>query len=398
MKQINIYNFKFIKFILIFLLFPPFFYFIAVQLLDFYHNQEETNNNWIKNTDKFINYFLLNCKSKYVDEDLKKYQEFLSLKLLLKDNNSSLNLKLKENLAYKFQTKLKKNISLLRNIFFKRPLSFGNQIDGLNNVIYYCEILGIKNIYLNSKYNWYIKNDINTDKIHISLLSQKAIDCKSHETFCGLVNNNFFYPMVIKAERRSLILKNEIKKNLPQIRIGKDYLYIYIRGGDSFKVNGNNYTPAPYCFYKKILSNFKFTEIHIISMDKKSPIIRKLLLDYPYIKHEINPIEKDIATLIYAYNLVNTLSSFSQAAIAFNDNLINLFEYEVYKPTSAIFHFHYDIDKLNRTFNIYRMKPSKNYFTKMYRWKNTDEQRKLLFEEKCQYYFRKTKYTKTIFE
>ena len=45
-------------------------------------------------------------------------------------------------------------------------------------------------------------------------------------------------------------------------------------------------------------------------------------------------LEKDIASLIYAYNLVNAFSSFSQVAISFNDNLINLFEYEIYKINS----------------------------------------------------------------
>ena len=96
--------------------------------------------------------------------------------------------------------------------------------------------------------------------------------------------------------------------------------------------------------------------------------------------------------LINAYNLVNSVSSFTQATISFNDNLENLFEYEVYKIIASILHFHYDIDKLNKRFNVYRMKPSENYFVKMYRWKNTDEQRKLLFEEKCKIDFVKTKY------
>ena len=230
------------------------------------------------------------------------------------------------------------------------------------------------------------------------MLSQKDIDCCSQDTFCGLVNDDFFYPIVIKAERRSLILKEEIKRNLPKVNINEHDLYIYIRGGDSFSINGNGYTPSPYCFYQKILSNFKFRDVYIISMDNKSPIIGKLLLDYPKIKHKIQSKDIDIATLVYAYNLVNSVSSFSQGAISFNDNLINIFEYEVYKSYSAIFHFHYDVYKLNRTFNVYRMKPSEEYFIKMYKWKNTDEQRKALFEENCKYDLRKTKYTKTIFE
>ena len=358
MKNANNYHLKIIKFKLIFGLL--FFYFIITRACSFFCNKKEINNNWIKNTTKFINYFLPNCN--------------------------------------RLEIRLKKNISLLKNIFFVKPLNFGNHIAGLNNIIYYCEVLGIKNIYFNSNYNWYIKDDIITDKVHIALLSPDKIDCKSQETFCGIVNNVFFYPIVVKAERRSIILKDEIKRNLPKIKINKHDLYIYIRGGDSFQINGNGYPPAPYCFYQKIINNFNFRQIYIISMDDKSPIIGKLLFDYPNIKHELKSLEIDIATLINAFNLVNSFSSFSQSCIAFNDNLLNLFEYEVYKPTSAIFFFHYDIDKINRTFNIFRMKPSEDYITKIYRWKNNDEQRKMLFGENCPYSFRKTKYIKTIFE
>ena len=198
--------------------------------------------------------------------------------------------------------------------------------------------------------------------------------------------------MAFKPKRRSLLLKDEIKNNLPKIEIDKNDLYIYIRSGDSFKYHGNEYTPAPYCFYQKVLNNFKFNKIFIISMDDKSPIIGKLLSDYPQIQHQLNSLENDIATLINAYNLVNSVSSFTQATISFNDNLINLFEYELYKIEASILHFHYDIDILNRKFNIYRMTPSENYLDKMYRWLNTDEQRNLLFEEKCMNDFNKTSY------
>ena len=37
------------------------------------------------------------------------------------------------------------------------------------------------------------------------------------------------------------------------------------------------------------------------------------------------------------------------------------------------------------------MKPSENYFRRMYRWENTEEQRKLLLEENCPNDFIKTK-------
>ena len=99
-----------------------------------------------------------------------------------------------------------------------------------------------------------------------------------------------------------------------------------------------------------------------------------------------------------AYNLVNSVSSFSYAAINFNDNLINLFEYDFCPLREKIIFFHFDIDLLDRRFYIYRMKPSEEYFRKMFAFKNTDKQRKLLFEENCKYDIIKTKYTKTMFD
>ena len=55
-------------------------------------------------------------------------------------------------------------------------------------------------------------------------------------------------------------------------------------------------------------------------------------------------------------------------------------------------HYHYDIDKLNKSFNVYRMKPSQNYFKKMYKWYHYDEQIKLLLDENCPNDLIKTKY------
>ena len=359
------------------------------------------NNNWMKNnmTEFIMNYFSA-FKGNYhsrVSKDIIGLKEYFSFKVILKEGNLTLNLETKEKLKNSLKRKTKKDFNMIKNIFISKTIFFGNEICAFNNLIYYCEVLGIKNIYLNCEIDWLIKNDINTDKIHISLLSPNKINCNSDDTFCGNFGI-FFYPTIIKSERRSIILKDEIKRNLPQVKINEEDLYIYIRSGDSFKIGGNtNYPIAPYCFYQKVLSNFKFNDIYLISPDDKSPIIGKLLNDYPKIKHKFNSKEIDLATLMNAYNLVNSVSSFSLAAINFNDNLIKLFEYDFYQLKQAIMHFHYDIDKLDRTFNIYRMKPSEEYFIKMYAFENTDEQRKLLFEENCKYDIIKTKYTKTMF-
>ena len=282
------------------------------------------NNNWMKNnmTEYIMNYFS-DFKGNYnerVSRDIIRLKEYFALKVIIKKGNLTLNLETKKKLKNELKRKTKKDFNLIKNIFIVKTNFFGNEIISFNNLIYYCEILGIKNIYLISKINWLIKNDINTDKIHISIISPSKINCDSDDTLCSNMAN-FFYPKVIKSERRSIILKDEIKRNLPQIKINKDDLYIYIRSGDSFRIGGNiNYVLAPYCFYTKILSNFKFNDIYLISPDDKSPIIGKLLTDYPKIKHKFNPRDIDLAALMNAYNLLNSVSSFSYAAINFNDN------------------------------------------------------------------------------
>ena len=137
------------------------------------------NNNWIKkNITEFINnyFFLLkDINDTEVLLDHKYVEEYLPLKVIIKEGNLTLNLETKEELKKEIERRANKNFSSIKNLFIKDINNFGNRIIAFNNIIYYSEILGIKNIYLNSRYNWYIKNDIITDKIHISVISRDLI-------------------------------------------------------------------------------------------------------------------------------------------------------------------------------------------------------------------------------
>ena len=358
-------------------------------------NEKEPNYDWRKNSYNIINKQISILNGQANDElkfDVNFAKNYFNYRDYSKKGTSTYNNETKELLMRKLSERCHKDFSRIKSIVIMKTFFFGNQIAALNNLIYYCEILGIKNLYFNSKYDFYLKNNITTNNINISVISIDKFNCSSTEIFCGQLYDHFYFPIVVRPKRRSIILKDEIKRNLPQIEINKNDLYIYIRSGDSFSKNGNEYTPSPYCFYEKVITKFKFNDIYIISVDNKSPVIEKLLKNFPNIKHKLNPINLDIAMLVNAYNLANSVSSFTQAAISFNDNLENLFDYDIYKIVASILHFHYDIDKLNRKFNIYRMKPSENYFRKMYRWKNSEEQRKLLIEENCINELIKTRY------
>ena len=90
---------------------------------------------------------------------------------------------------------------------------------------------------------------------------------------------------------------------------------VFIRTGDVFEKTGNSYSPSPYCFYQKILKQFSFENIYLVSMDDKSPIIAKLLSDYPKIIHQFHSLDYDFSTIMNTHNLVNCYSSFAQMGI-----------------------------------------------------------------------------------
>ena len=83
------------------------------------------------------------------------------------------------------------------------------------------------------------------------------VNCSDPTILCISLRRNFWYYLVIiKPEIRINIIKNEIKRNLPQLKIDKDDLYIHIR------VNNHiHYAQPPLCFYETIINNFKFKKI-----------------------------------------------------------------------------------------------------------------------------------------
>ena len=247
---------------------------------------------------------------------------------------------------------------------------FGNRIIIINNLIYYCEILGFKNIYLNSDLNLYIKGNIISDKINITMIPSRNIDCHAPYIICfksiAYPTLYLYYPSYIKPQIRLNLIKNEIKKNLPKVGINPNDLYIHIRSGDIFKPSLNSdYLQPPLCFYQNIINNFKFRKITIISQNKNNPIIDKILEQYPNIIYHSQNISIDIAYLSNFYNLVASISSFLLVAVKFNDNLKIYFEYDIYKNSEKCVHLHHDFYYFPMNFIIYRMKPSIRYKSKI---------------------------------
>ena len=345
----------------------------------------------ILNRTEIIDNYLSSIPIKY--EKAKKREKSLLTNLLsLKDISNSPDDNSTRILKSKLLNKLNKftngkNFAKAKAVFLTRPIHFGNNYILVNIIMYYCEIYGIKNIYFDSRYNWFLKNNITSDLFNISVVSNTNINCKDINIVClGIGHGNFFffyYPSFIKPQIRIQILKNEIRKNVPKILLDQNDLIIHIRSGNIFRSFHRYYSQPPLCFYKSVLNNFTFKNIYLIAVNKRNPVINHLLNEFRNIIYHTNTIAKDIAYLINAYNLVGSVSSFLMTTIKFNDNLKNYWDYDIYRRSEKICHLNVEYYDFPRKFKIYQMKPSLNYKNEMFMWRNDPKKLKLMIIEKC---------------
>ena len=197
----------------------------------------------------------------------------------------------------------------------------------LNKAIFYCEILKCKRIILNKNVYWFISNDIIDTNNNMTI---ELGDIETYKNKRGILidntNNFFWYYGYYRPQYRINLIREQILQNLPIIKLNPNDLYIYIRSGDIFtKTSMRGYYQPPLCFYKKIINNFKFENIYIISEKSNNPIIEKILNKYPKIKYKINSLKYDMTILINAYNIVGAFSTFSKVLILLNNNLQKFF-------------------------------------------------------------------------
>ena len=301
---------------------------------------------------------------------------------LLKNNSLNFIKKKLQDIIFK---KLKHNKNYSNILYIKGHVRFGNYFICLNNAIIFCEFLSCKKIIIESefinhqifyqKYNLTIESNYSFNKIEINpLIINIAFFFKFNFTYLGQINR--FY-----------VFREEIINNLPKVKINFDELYIYIRGGDIFKYFNKSpsktYIQPPLCFYKSILNQFIFRKFVIISEDKANPVIKKLIKEYPYIKYNKNNIKLDISYLLNSYNIISATSSFIASIIKLNKNLKYLWEYDFYILLQRYLHLHYSVYSFSFNYTIYKMNISENYKKLMYPFYNSEMQRKLMIEEKC---------------
>ena len=242
----------------------------------------------------------------------------------------------------------------------------------LNNLINICENIKCKNIIApGGSLNKIIKKPIFYKEKNIIIwpnLYKKKINI---DIIINIYNAFYFNYKNKKKYNRLKIIREEVLENIPKFKNTPDDLVINI---DVFvnKIN-KNYGQPPLCFYQKIIDDNKFKNIYLMSNGHENPTVNKLLKLYPKIKYIHGTIEEDASVIIYSYNLVMPISTFSITLVRLNNNLRKMFIFSL---------INYDFRDEN--FTIYRMEASQNYLNIIQRkWKNTKEQLNLMINENC---------------
>ena len=250
----------------------------------------------------------------------------------------------------------------------------GNALIMLNKLINICENIRCKNIIAPSGLNCIIKKPIIDKDYNFTILPNSYKNQTKIDIELSKFNNFYFRYKNKPIKMRLRIIREEVLRNIPTYNARKNDLYINIRSGDIFvTVINNNYAQPPLCFYQKIINENKFDNIFILSNGHENPVVDELLKLNPKIKYIHGSLIDDISVVIYAYNFVMPVSTFSLNLINLNYNLINMYLYELinYRLTNVYYKIHI-------------MKPSFNYEKIMVRnWRNTKEQLELMINETC---------------
>lgn len=273
-------------------------------------------------------------------------------------------------------TQIKNNNLTYINTISGGKAKVGNALVMLNNLINICEKIRCQNIITPSGgLESLIKKPIFYKLYNIKILPNSYKDKIKVDINLDWRDLFFFKYRKQHHNMRINIIREEILDNIPKYNANPNDLFIHIRSGDIFiNTISKYYSQPPLCFYKKIVDNYRFSNIFILSNGYENPVINALLNKYPNIRFIKGSIETDISKIIYAYNFVMSYSSFAVNLIKFNKNLKKAFVYKLFNFLIPI--------KSNIT--LYIMEPSKKYVQIMkMKWKKTKEQLDLLINENC---------------
>jgi len=254
------------------------------------------------------------------------------------------------------------------NLILKGTFPIGNFMIILMNSIH---------VALFHKYNNIIIDNhrlINTNKIIISTKENKIKKNinKNSQDFFEKTKINENKEIFDKNKKETVNILKRIFKIQDIKKYNNDDICIHIRGRDLFSKNPHpGYFTPPLDYYLHILNNNKFKNIYLVSEDKKNPLIDKLLKIYPDCKFKIQSLEEDVKLILGHQNIVFSIGTFLKSLMLISENAK-----VIYKPSyQSVFTDYYpNIKIINYDLEDYKKK--------IYPWKNTEEQRKLMIDYK----------------
>ena len=250
----------------------------------------------------------------------------------------------------------------------------GNALIMLNNLLNICINIKCKNIISPGGLHTIIKRPILNKEYNITIYPS-AFKRKPKIDIILRKPTTFWFGYRKKPHgTRFKFIRDEVIRNVPKYIANENDLYINIRSGDIFKNKINHmYSQPSLCFYQKIINENKFNKIFILSNGFENPVIGKLKKAYPKIKYLHGKVEYDISVIINAYNFAMPISTFPMTLILLNNNLKNLYIYELLKFNTK-----------NLNYTIHKMIPSNKYIRIMQRkWKKSKKQLRLMINENC---------------
>lgn len=136
------------------------------------------------------------------------------------------------------------------------------------------------------------------------------------------------YPNLV--ERRRIFQKyilGLLKLDLTEKEPAKEKeLVIQMRSGDMFNTKPPPlYLPSPVSFFIKIIEDFQYQKVCIVSEDKRNPCIDALISAFPFISWQSSDLESDMTKLVNAENLCITIGTFGLINVLLSSRLQNLY-------------------------------------------------------------------------
>ena len=178
------------------------------------------------------------------------------------------------------------------------------------------------------------------------------------------IDKNLFSDIDISNKAITLLRELFILKEMTPLN--NNDVVIHIRGGDVFKESPNREYPSPpLSYYINILNKNNYDNIYLISDDTKNPTLYKLLELYPHIQFKRQSLENDLKLLLRSPNVIMCVGTFVPMLLTISTNIKN-----VYKTS-------YQSEPHGNHMNVHNIELH-DYYKKMFPWKNTEEQRKLM--------------------